>query len=308
MALMKIWEEKRRAWKQQIRRTFQKLLIPTIKPLKNREEVGRYIISLTSYGERIGDNCPYTICSLLNQRIKPNKIVLWIGHQDKEKIPPLLQKLTKKGLEIRFCEDIRSYTKIIYSLEAFPDDIIITADDDVHYPKNWLKRLLAEHKKNPEKIICNRAHGIKTDENHNPLPYNDWHYCIKPSVYFGIEKHSPFSVFPTGVGGILYPPRCLHTDIINKDLFMKLSPFADDIWLWAMAIINEKFAGESPYIVVEKGTSRLGFPYSKLQQNAGNALCHYNVQQNGNDKQIKAVIEHYPKIMETLKKISSAKN
>ena len=302
------WKKTRRAWKQSIRRFTQRILMPTLKPLKNRTEAGRYIVSLTSYGERIVDTCPYTIYSLINQSVKPDKIVLWIGHGDKEKVSPLLEKLIKKGLEIRFVEDIRSYTKIIYALEAFPYDYVATADDDVFYPKNWLEKLATESKINPGKIITNRAHGIKIDENYNPLPYNEWFYCIKPEKYFAVEKHSLFSVFPTGVGGILYPPKCFHKDITNRDLFKKLAPFADDVWLWAMAIINEKFANESPYVVVEKGDKGLKFPDAKSQQGTGSALHHYNTLQDGNDKQIKAVIEYYPQIKETLKKIKPIQN
>lgn len=297
------WKRTRRAWKLNINKFFKRMLILTIKPLKNRDGTGRYIISLTSYGDRVADTAPYTIITLLNQNFKANKIILWIGEKDKKNISPLLEKLTKKGLEIRICEDIRSYTKIIYSLETFPDDYIITADDDIFYPKDWLERLVTESKRNSKKIITNRAHGIKTDENHNPLNYNDWHYCIKPEKYFTIEKHSPFSIFPTGVGGVLYPPKCFYKDITNRELFKKLAPFADDVWLWAMAITNEKFANESPYVVTEKSDKGLKFPDSKSQQETGSALHHFNTWENGNDKQIKAVIEHYPQIMETLKKI-----
>jgi len=307
-ALGEYWKRTRRAWKQQIAMFVKKLLIPTLKPLKNRRENERYIISLTSYGKRIDDTVPYTILSLFKQKIKPDKIILWIGHKDKENISKILKKLVKKGLEIRFCEDIKSYTKIIYALESFPDDCIITADDDVLYPKNWLERLLTEHRKNPEKIICNRAHGIKTDENHNPLPYNEWDYCIKPETYFE-NGNSHFSVFPTGVGGILYPPKCFYKDITNRELFMKLAPQADDIWLWAMAVINGKFGNESPYVVVKHGDKGLKFEFgfSKSQKETGSALHHYNVHQNGNDRQLDAVIKHYPQIMETLKKIEPVK-
>jgi hypothetical protein len=163
---------------------------------------------------------------------------------------------------------------------------------------------LTEHRKNPERIICNRAHGIKTDENHKLLPYNNWDYCIKPETYFENGKNSHFSVFPTVVGWILYPPKCFYKDITNKELFMTLAPQADDIWLWAMAIINEKFANENPYVVVENGDKGLKFVgSSKSQKETGSALHHYNVLQNGNDKQLAAVIKHYPQIMKILQKI-----
>jgi hypothetical protein len=111
-------------------------------------------------------------------------------------------------------------------------------------------------------------------------------------------------VFPTGVGGILYPPKCFYKDITNRELFMKLAPQADDIWLWAMAIINEKFVDESPYVVVERGDKGLKFVgFSFSQKEEGSALNHYNVFQNGNDRQLETVIKHYPQIMKILQKI-----
>jgi hypothetical protein len=51
------------------------------------------------------------------------------------------------------------------------------------------------------------------------------------------SAHKPESYFPTGVGGILYPPKCFHKDIADKELFLKLAPNADDIWFWAMACL-----------------------------------------------------------------------
>jgi len=287
-------------------------LIPTLKPLQSKE-TPQYIVSLTSYGKRLTDTAPYAITTLFNQTIQPNKIVLWVANEDKEHIPQIMGKLIEKGLEIRFCEDIKAYTKLIPALQEFPDDYIITADDDLYYPQNWFEELMAEHKKNPNKIICHRAHGIKVDENHNPLSYNKWDFCIEPNEYFAhifisqeqsVYSHQLEAIFPTGVGGILYPPKCFYKDILNKELFMKLCPMADDIWFWAMAILNKEFFGEEcPYIVIENGYSRNLQDVEPEQQQNGNALWNYNISEKGNDKQLKAIIEHYPQIKEILGKI-----
>jgi len=261
----------------------------------------RYIVSLTSFGKRLADTAPYAVITLLNQSVKPDKIILWVANEDKENVLRIMEDLTKKGLEIRFCEDIRAYTKLIPALKEFPNDYIITADDDLYYPQNWLEQLLEEHKKNPKKIICHRAHGIRTDENGEPLKYLQWRHCIKPNGRFSTD------VFPTGVGGVLYPPNCFYKDITDKELFMKFSPLNDDIWYWAMAVINKEYFGdESPYIVVENGYSRNLQDVDHQQKQGGNALWNYN-SQGGNDKQIKAVIEQYPQIRKYLQKIEPTK-
>ena len=279
-------------------------LVPLLKPLACKNSP-RYIVSLTSYGKRLNNTAPYAIITLLNQNVKPDKLILWIAHEDEENIPQIMSELIPKGLEIRFCDDIKSYKKLIFSLNAFPDDYIITADDDVYYPSDWFEKLFIEHKKNPKKIICHRAHGINIDSNHNPLPYLQWYSCINPRDYFSAtsRKMQPEILFPTGVGGILYPPNCFYKDVTNKDLFTRLAPSADDIWFWAMAVMNKDYFGnESPYIVLEQGFSNYLNEIDPEQQSNGNALWNFNFV-GGNDKQLKSVIEHYPAIKEYLNKI-----
>jgi hypothetical protein len=280
--------------------------IPTLKPLESHNEP-QYIVSLTSYGKRITTTAPYAIISLFDQTIQPDKIVLWVGENDKDKVGKELKSLEEKGLEIRYCEDIRSYTKLIPSLKAFPEDNIITADDDKYYPHNWFEPLITEHKNHPHKIICHRVRTIKVDENCNVLPYSRRSLPDLPSDTNNKQISPPFSrfdLFPLGVGGILYPPKALDKQVLDKDLFMKLAPMADDIWFWAMALINKEYNGEeSPYVKIDHH-QRLQ-SVDRASQNDGNALRNYNVSQNGNDKQLKAVIEYFPQLKEILLKIKT---
>jgi hypothetical protein len=277
--------------------------IPTIKILTEKNSP-QYVVSLTSYGKRLIDTAPYAIISLFNQTIQPDKIILWIGEKDKENVGETLTRLQKLGLEIRYCEDLRSYTKLFYSLKEFSDACIITADDDVYYPQNWLGQLIAEHNKHPRKIICHRAHGIKVDENHCVLPYFEWDWRITSQAYFENNNVTFFSIFPTGVGGILYPPNSLDKQVLSKALFMELAPYADDIWFWAMAQIHKEYFGEeSPYIVVENGYSGKLQHVDNSQRRNGNSLLNGNFAENRNDKQLKAVINYFPQLQEMLSKI-----
>ncbi len=250
----------------------------------------QYIVSLTSYATRLISTAPIAIASILHGHILPNRIILWVAEKDRQIAEQnnQLQNLQKKGLEICYCEDLKSYKKLIPALQEFPNDFIITADDDCLYPKNWLEQIMEYHKKYPNKIICHRVHGIRVDSEHNLLPYNDWDWCIEPQ-----EQER---IFPTGCGGMLYPPHCLHSDVLNKDLFMKLAPQADDVWFWAMAWLN---GSECPHVVIKDGYSNsiidLGMQSDSLQKS--------NVAGNENDMQLKAVIENYPQIMEVINKI-----
>ena len=52
------------------------------------------------------------------------------------------------------------------------------------------------------------------------------------------EDASYLNLF-TGVGGVLYPPNSLNDNVTNYDLANELCPNADDIWFWAMAVLNK---------------------------------------------------------------------
>jgi hypothetical protein len=256
----------------------------------------QYIVSLTSYDKRLQSTAPIAIASILHGNILPDKIILWAAKRERAIISQNndLRLLQEKGLEIIFCKDLKSYKKLIPALKKFPNDYIITADDDLLYPKNWLEQIIENHKMHPNKIICHRVHGIKVDSKSNLLPYRDWDWCIEPG------EQEQEKIFPTGGAGTLYPPRCLHKNVFKKDLFTKLAPQADDIWFWAMALINRKFFGtKCPYIVIKNGYSNsiidIGMQSDALQK--------HNVVNGGNDLQLKAVIENYPQIAEIIKRI-----
>lgn len=248
----------------------------------------KFIVSLTSYGHRLEMTTPYAICSLLNQTVLPDAIILWLAYGTN--VPTMLDRLTDIGLEIRFCEDMRSYTKLIPTLETFPEDVIITADDDVFYPQNWLEQLKLSYKKDPSKIHVHRAHEILTDNMHQVLPYKEWTKCVGTEV-------SEITIFPTGVGGILYPPGTLSSICTNKKLFTALAPTADDIWFWAMArLINTK------YLLIQDGY--------KVVRNVDvndHGMWIANVYQGKNDNQLMAVMDYFPVLKELTKKIDSVK-
>jgi hypothetical protein len=93
---------------------------------------GKLIVSLTSYPLRFA-TLPLTLRSLLCQAVKPDRIVLWVPHDDEPIIPEAVRRLTSYGVEIRTTDDIKSFKKIIPAVRAFPDAFIVTADDDVYY-------------------------------------------------------------------------------------------------------------------------------------------------------------------------------
>ena len=250
----------------------------------------RLIVSLTSFPERIPYLC-YTIYSLLNQSLLPDEVVLWLAEEqfpNKEKdLPEKLLNLKKNGLKIKWCKDIKSYKKLIPSFVEYPQDIIVTADDDIFYTKDWLKRLYDAYLKNPEYIHCHRARRICFDSENKILPYKNWTPQTEPST-------SVLNFF-TGNGGVLYPPKSLYKDIFKEDLFAKLCPTADDIWFWAMAALN----GRKINIVENCIFKPLPTDIEK-ESESSDALVLYKINITQNDVQLKNIFEYYPQLFEIL--------
>ncbi|WP_405381313.1 glycosyltransferase family A protein [Maribacter sp. LLG6340-A2] len=188
------------------------------------------IISLTSIPSRLG-TLHLTIRSLLNQTTRPKKIVLWLHQSLKDKIPQQLASIKSNIFEIKYSKLNCSHRKLIHSLKKFPNDIIITCDDDMMYRDNWLQLLYQEHKLHPKCIIANQTRYISYNDNGHLQPYKNWTH----------PKNKPINqsaIIPIGAEGVLYPPNSLHKEATNSKLFLELAPKADDLWFKAMAIIK----------------------------------------------------------------------
>ncbi len=238
------------------------------------------IVSLTSFDKRIND-VAFTIESLMQQSMKPNRIILWLDNSFQNKLPQSLIYQQKRGLEINFCKDIRSYTKLVPSLRNYPNDAIITFDDDLLYDYDIIERLIKAYLQNPNMIHACRANRMILDHHNKPIPYLQWNRKINE---VGPNRLN----FLTGVGGVLYPPRCLDEEVLNEDVFLDICKFADDVWFNAMAIkkgtlINKVYT-----------RNHLGEDY--ISNEAVQDVGLWNVNNQGkrlNDIQLKAVFDKY---------------
>lgn len=243
------------------------------------------IVSLTTIPERIG-KVHLCIETLLRQSVRPDRVILWLSESTdagrprvtEDALPARLRRLQERGLEIRWCRDIRSYRKIIPALRAFPGALIVTSDDDVYYPRHWLEQLYGAFVKEPHLVHCHRAHLIKYDAAGCALPYLQWDITAPSLVGPSTD------LFPTGVGGVLYAPGHLHPEVMNEEVFAKICPTADDVWLKAMTLRNgvackKVKAGAVAYVEIR-------IPHNRV-------LSHYNVNANGNDVQIAQVADRY---------------
>ncbi len=266
-----------------------------MRSFSNRGGLGRdteIIVSLTTFPARIND-LKFTLYSLLDQTITPEKIIVWLSKEEfKEKnahIPKELLNLESYGIYFKWCDNQRSYNKLIPALKAFPNKIIVTVDDDIFYDKNLIYLLRKTHADNPMDIVAHRVHRVGLHNDNEFLPYNEWE---KEVVNVNSSRYN----FLTGVGGVLYPPGSLSKDVVRDDIYLRLAPYADDIWFWAMAVLNNR------NIVVPKNSfNKLCYVNPEKELLGTDALATDNVRNGYNDTQLKRISDEYPKLLELLK-------
>lgn len=251
----------------------------------------KIIVSLTSFPAAI----PYAIQairSILNGSLLPDKIVLYLDTQKfpNEILPTELEALKAECsiFEVRFDPaEIRSYKKLIPALNDFPEDIIVTIDDDICYHPNMLLDLVRLHKQFPSAIIAHRVRRASLNK-----PYKKWR---KYKWYDFIFKRYIFDhhAMQTGVGGVLYPPHSIDETMLDSSLFMAMAPTNDDIWFWAAAI------SKGTYVIPVPGWHHKLVNIGKPAQIA---LMTVNITQ-GYDRNREAfdkILKNYPAIKQKL--------
>lgn len=192
-----------------------------------------FIVSLTSHSKRI-NTIHLCLRSVFEQTLRPKKVVLYLDSSlNPNVIPDNIIPFTQMGLNIIFVSDqIGPHNKYYYTIKHYPNETVITIDDDVIYEKTTFENLLNTHQKYPNSVCANRVKYMVFDNNHLLTPYNDW-----ISEYDKILTPSK-KLIATGVGGVLYPPNTFTKSAFNMLDIIKLALTADDIWLKIMELLN----------------------------------------------------------------------
>lgn len=245
------------------------------------------IVSMTTFPARIS-YVHLAIKSLLNQTVIPEKLILWLAKDQFRDIaiPEQLRALCAYGLEIRFCdEDLLAHKKYYYAMRTFPEQVIVTYDDDIIYPEDSLEKLLMMHRKFPDAIICNRGREIEMNGGF-VTPYKDWK--VSGRVPAGLPS---YRVMASTGAGTLYPPHCMPEETFDVEKIRALALTADDLWMKVMSI-----HGGVP--VVKTQTRCKALCISKGKQDI--TLAHQNVDQKLNDQVMKNLLTQYPQVLHTL--------
>lgn len=245
------------------------------------------IVSLTTFPARI-KMVWITIATIMNQTYKPKRIILWLDREqfpDGNGIPNKLKALQKRGLEIRFCEDLKPHKKYFYTMKENPEEIVVTVDDDVLYPENHLEQLWELHLNYPNAVCCQYAHRIRYDEKGQFAAYEKWDSSNGEG---GIPT---LQIMPVGCGGVLYPPHMLDEELFNKEAIQRLCLMMDDLWLKSMAVLHGTKA------VMYNDVSLIYFDVLGTRKSG---LQHSNAGEKKNDVAISAIVNEYPEVLRIL--------
>lgn len=246
-----------------------------------RNSDGEFITaSLTTFPARV-KVVRYAIISILLQTRRPDRVILWLAEEqfpDKQ-IPGNLRDLCEYGLEVHFCDDLRSHKKYYYALiQQKSNELVITFDDDIIYHPHTIERLVNKHKEQPNFIICSQVHIITYDERGGFNPYHKW-----DTASDGMDEASDHYMPLTG-SGCLYPYGSLPIDAFNKKNICSMALTTDDLWIGVMAKVNgTKIC--PPSIVSRQ--------FSVVKESQLQNLSQVNCIEDGNDTTMKRLQKEY---------------
>jgi hypothetical protein len=232
------------------------------------------VLSLTTFGER-SKKAYLAIESIADGSVLPSRLIMWIDDERLfDNLPATIRRLQKRGMEVKLSRNLGPHTKYypyVESTQTFNAPLTI-ADDDVLYPRYWLKELSEANREYPNVVNCYAAHVIPISED-GFEKYKNWKLCNSTTPCF--------CHLAMGCTGVIYPIPFLALLKRAGAAFETCCPKNDDFWLHVQALR----AGYK----VRQIHPRL--PYFSFQGIPGTqriALWHDNVEGDGNERQIRA--------------------
>lgn len=228
-------------------------------------------VNLTTTSERLS-LCRIALTSLLMQSRLPDQINLWVSREpylsdkgipDDETVNRLVMSLPETNrhlIQIRWTANTGPYRKLIPVLrEAAPEDLIVTADDDIFYGESWLASLMAEHDANLGKVVAGRVRRIRYGLLGKRTSYMHWGLIYESAVL------SEDYIVTFGGGAVLSRAMFREQDIYD-DRFIDIAPRADDLWYSKLLTLNAQQVKTVPAAMSELVfmTHRHGLAYSNL--------------------------------------------
>lgn len=270
----------RRVWKVTIRGLREILLPIRIRILQKANLHDRasilgeapVLVSLTTHGARVSQ-VHLAIESIAHGKLRPTRLILWVDSEVLlDQLPPAVRRLERRGLEVKIAENLGPHTKYFPALKLLAGSTLklVTADDDIVYPRAWLRDLVKASIAYPQSVNCHQSHRM-TFYDGEVAPYSEWKE--------NWSVHASPTTFPLGVSGVLYPPKMITALLDRGKLFLGCTPRADDVWL--------HFVATEEGIPIRQ-VSSIPTHFSEIPTPAASRLSDENIANGGNDAQIRA--------------------
>lgn len=192
-------------------------------------------VNLTTTRQRL-HLCRIALISLLLQSRLPERINLWISREpylrdkgigDQGALDELLAALPpaeRHRVHICCVPNTGPYRKLIPALrQAEPDDVLVTADDDIYYGRDWLQLLLQHFEQAGGQPVAARVRRQACSILGGTASYHYWHVIAEPA-----EVSEGFVV--TFGGGAVLTRAMFRPEDIASEAYLEISPTADDLW------------------------------------------------------------------------------
>jgi SAM-dependent methyltransferase len=200
----------------------------------------KLVVSLTTIRSRM-PNIRRVIESILSQSLPADAVVLAVSEDrflldegiDREAIDAAIGDLVRQGLvEVVWTKNTGPYRKLLPAAERYhgSNTCIVTADDDVIYPRDWLLVLYREYLRTGCSTTF-RGRQI-TYKNNEIEPYANWRIGGK-----SIHRISAMAILPTGKNGVLYHQSHIGEQFFDAG-FREVAPTGDDLAFKACLLIQ----------------------------------------------------------------------
>lgn len=260
---------------------FEPVRAPAVIRSGNDSGTRELVVSLTSHPPRMS-TITSTIRSLQSQTRRPDRIQLWLSEDQfprkEADLPDRLLDLLDGRFDIRWVQgDLRPHKKYFHTMQENRDSLIITVDDDVQYDPSLVETLYDGHLESPNSVIAARSNLIRFRPNGELRTYDQWGYDHR----FLLETDT-YTLLPTGIGGILYPPGAIPEQAFNEAVISNTCLSTDDLWLKMMATAN----GYPVWMPRRK------FGYKNIDGSQTMSLWRTNAFHGENDDSVDRILEY----------------
>lgn len=241
----------------------------------NNQDEKKLIVSITSYPARI-HYVHSVLSSIFAQTMKPDEIVLYLAQEQfpakESNLPGVLSEMIRSGnVKLRWVDDLKPHKKYFFAFQEYPNDLVITIDDDMIYAPDMIEILYNSYLRHPNAVSALRAHLMMFSERYGILPYERW--ILK---YNRIVDCPSQQLFCTGCAGVLYPVQLFDQALLNKEAILNHCIYADDIWLKLMEIVCD-----IPVVLAD----HQHYPQI-IEGSQSTKLADMNISERMNDKQL----------------------